>query len=127
MESTLKPIIQSKLSAILQAIDIIQERCKDYDDVNRMISDFWGATIFDSCILRLQTIGENVKSIDDRTGGTFLANYPAIPWRQIIGLRNILAHQYENVDPEIIWSVIKRHLLPLRYVIMQIQQDLEKE
>lgn len=124
MESTLKPIIQSKLAAIVQAIDIIQERCKEYDDVNVLISDFWGATIFDSCILRLQTIGENVKSINDRTNGTFLSDYPNIPWHQIIGLRNILAHQYENVDPDIIWSVIKYHLSGLRVTIVQIQEDL---
>lgn len=124
MESTLKPIIISKVEAIIASIDIIQERCKPYVDVNVMLSDFIGSAIFDSCILRLQTIGENIKSIDDRTKGEFLINYPDMPWHQLIGLRNILAHQYENVDPEIIWNVIQEHLAPLRAVVVQIKEDL---
>jgi len=125
MESTLKPIVISKLDAILVAIDVIEERSKSYEDVHTMISDFWGSTVFDACVLRIQTIGENIKSIDDRTQGSFLTDYPDVPWKQIIGLRNILSHQYENIDPDIIWSVIKRHLKPLRTIVEQIKQDLD--
>lgn len=73
MDSTLKPIIISKLEAICQAIDIISRRSNAYTDVNVMISDFIGSMVFDSIVLRLQTIGENIKSIDDRTkGNSFL-------------------------------------------------------
>ena len=95
MDSTLNPIIISKLEAICQAI-----------------------------VLRLQTIGENIKSIDDRTKGELLSMYPKIPWRHYIGLRNILAHQYENVDPEIVWSVVTSHLDVLKETVMQIKCDL---
>ena len=30
---------------------------------------------------------------------------PAIPWKGIIGMRNILVHQYFSVDPDIIWDI----------------------
>lgn len=124
MDSTLNPIIISKLEAICQAIDIISRRSNAYTDVNVMISDVIGSMVFDSIVLRLQTIGENIKSIDDRTKGELLSMYPEIPWHHYIGLRNILAHQYENVDPEIVWSVVTCHLDALKETVMQIKCDL---
>jgi uncharacterized protein with HEPN domain len=38
---------------------------------------------------------------------------------QIISLRNRLIHSYDNVDDSIIWSVVTRHLLPLKDEVKQ--------
>lgn len=35
----------------------------------------------------------------------FQARFPAVPWRQIIGLRNILGHEYSNIDYDILWVI----------------------
>lgn len=41
---------------------------------------------------------------------------------QIISLRNRLIHAYDNVDDSIIWSILTRHLLPLKdEVIKKLQ------
>lgn len=32
---------------------------------------------------------------------------PQIPWREIIDFRNILVHQYEEVDAQIVWDIIQ--------------------
>lgn len=37
-------------------------------------------------------------------------NNPDINWSGIIGMRNIIVYGYFNVDPEIIWSTIKKRL-----------------
>lgn len=42
-------------------------------------------TIFDSCVMRLQTIGEYVKKIDDKTNKQLLPKYPQVPWVKVIG------------------------------------------
>ena len=39
--------------------------------------------------------------------------YPQIPWGQVIGLRNRLAHGYDRVDLDIVWQIVARHLPPL--------------
>jgi uncharacterized protein with HEPN domain len=36
------------------------------------------------------------------------------PWADIRGIGNILRHQYDEVDPEIIWSVVQRDLGALK-------------
>jgi uncharacterized protein with HEPN domain len=41
------------------------------------------------------------------------ARWPAIPWADIIGLRNRLIHGYDAVDLDILWAIIQRDLTPL--------------
>ena len=36
----------------------------------------------------------------------FKEQHPAIPWRQIKAMRNIVAHSYGTVDPETTWEII---------------------
>ena len=51
------------------------------------------------CILQ---IGELVGKLTD----DFKEQHPAIPWRQIKAMRNIVAHSYGTVDPETTWEII---------------------
>src|SRR5262245_54781554 len=40
--------------------------------------------------------------------------YPAIPWRNIIAIGNKLRHEYQRIDPDIIWEIAQKHLDELR-------------
>lgn len=51
------------------------------------------------------------------------AQYPAIPWAQIIGLRNRLVHGYDAVDLDILWQIIRRDLPPLIAALEEIVQE----
>jgi len=59
-------------------------------------------------IFHLQIIGEAVRSVSPE----FCASHPDIPWSDIIGMRNILIHQYFGIDKEAVWKVVE-HDLPL--------------
>ncbi|MHB0999543.1 MAG: HepT-like ribonuclease domain-containing protein [Armatimonadota bacterium] len=54
----------------------------------------------------IQVIGESACQISEE----MKEKHPDIPWRQIIGMRNILVHAYFNVDPEEIWGVVELDL-----------------
>lgn len=45
-----------------------------------------------------------------RFGEEFCAQHPELPWRQVIGHRNIIAHGYDSVDPELLARTIDEHL-----------------
>ena len=124
MESMHKQIIAQKLDAISESIHIIQERVRGFATIDDMLSSPYGMMVFDSCVMRLQTIGENIKSVDDRTEGKYLGHYPETPWKKIIGLRNIISHEYANIDPEAIWSIFQKHLNPLSDVIEKMRAEL---
>jgi uncharacterized protein with HEPN domain len=49
----------------------------------------------------LEIIGEAANSLSEE----FRAQHPAIPWRDIIGLRVVLAHHYHRVDPGQVWAI----------------------
>lgn len=119
-----KEEIIDKLNQISESIEIIQERCKDYLTVDDFLQSPWGMTIMEACIMRLQVIGETIRGIDDKTHQELLPNYPQVPWRKIIGLRNIISHEYANIDYDIIWVVIDKHLSTLYETIKLVKQDM---
>lgn len=53
MEFTLKEEIIDKLNQILESIDIIQERCKEYHSVDDFLQTPWRMTVLDACIMRI--------------------------------------------------------------------------
>jgi uncharacterized protein with HEPN domain len=55
---------------------------------------------------QIHVIGEAARRVSD----TFSGNHPEIPWKGIIGLRNVLAHEYGEVLVERIWRVATERL-----------------
>ena len=47
--------------------------------------------------MQLVLIGESAKVLDIKNPD-YLAKYPEIPWVEIIGLRNMIAHEYHHID-----------------------------
>lgn len=86
-----------------------------------------GMMRLDSICMLLVTIGEAIKNIDKYTHKSLLPKYPAINWRNVMGLRDIIAHQYFNVDAEIILRIVKINVPQLQKVIEQIIIELKKE
>lgn len=126
MESTLREEITDKLNQILESVVVIQERCQAFYSVDDLLQTPWGITVLDASIMRLQVIGETIKAIDDKTRQTLLINYPQVPWRKIIGLRNIISHEYANIDYDIIWVVIHKYLPTLKETVLLIHKELGK-
>ena len=62
-----------------------------------------------SCML-IEAIGEGVKQVDKITEGKLLTERPEIPWQDIIGIRNHIAHGYFDIDGEIVFDVVKNNL-----------------
>ena len=69
----------------------------------------------------LQILGEAVNALRPE----LQQNHPEIPWASIIGMRNVLVHQYFEVDTDIIWSVVESELpkLKLLFQAMLEAQD----
>lgn len=70
--------------------------------------------LYDAALRNLQTLSEATQLLPaDKK-----AHWPAIPWREISGFRNILVHNYlGNIDPLTVAAVIDKHLQPLEEAI----------
>jgi uncharacterized protein with HEPN domain len=58
----------------------------------------------------LQIIGEALRSISDG----FRREHNDIPWKETIGMRNILVHRYFDLDTDLVWKAVTRDLPDLK-------------
>lgn len=69
----------------------------------------------------LKITGEASKNIST----SLKTKYPAIPWRKIAGLRDILIHQYFGVKMERVWEVTQKDIPELKPQIIAILKAIE--
>lgn len=80
--------------------------------------------LFNSTCMCLQSIGETIRQVDERTEGKLFSLYPTTPWKQIIGMRNIISHEYLSIDPELVFDITRSELHPLLTDIRHILADI---
>jgi uncharacterized protein with HEPN domain len=102
---------------ILECIEIIEGYvCKiGKDEFLKTIQ------IQDSIIRRIEIIGEAVKHIPV----DIKANHTNIVWDHIVGMRNILIHDYWGVDLDLTWKVATKELSNLKTVMLEIKKELD--
>ncbi|MDA3793429.1 MAG: DUF86 domain-containing protein [Elusimicrobia bacterium] len=99
---------------ILECIAKINEYTKDIS-LNRFNKD---TKIQDAVIRRIEIIGEAANNIPKE----IQKKYPDLPWKDIIGMRNILIHHYGGVDLIRIWKVIKSRMTELKKNILILKE-----
>jgi uncharacterized protein with HEPN domain len=57
----------------------------------------------------VEIIGEAAGRVSQNTQ----EEYPEIPWREVIGMRNRLIHGYDSVDLSVLWDTVELDLPPL--------------
>ncbi len=55
---------------------------------------------------KLEILGEAGR----RVSSDFRERHPEVPWKEIIGLRNIISHQYEKVNYAEIYAIVQRQI-----------------
>jgi len=92
---------RQRLLDIAEAI----ERINKYADRGR--EAFEKDELIQNWILHhLQVLGEATAKISI----DFQNSNPIIPWSRIIGMRNILVHDYFGIDIDIVWKVVEKEL-----------------
>jgi|UniRef100_A0A7C3Z416 uncharacterized protein with HEPN domain len=76
----------------------------------------------DAVLRNFEVIGEAVKRLPE----DFRQAHPAIPWRNLAGLRDVLIHQYEGISLKEVWRMVEKDLGPLRQIIAAMLPPLEE-
>lgn len=100
---------QQSLLDIVDSITLIFEYVTDWDDFVQSIKDQ------DAVIRRLTIIGEATK----RLSIEFRASYPHVPWKDMAGLRDVIVHEYDEIDLARLKPVIEIEL-------PKVLQDLQR-
>ncbi|GIV79717.1 MAG: hypothetical protein KatS3mg050_4111 [Litorilinea sp.] len=71
---------------------------------------------FDAVVRNIEIIGEAGRQLPPEMRQAMAE----IPWRKIIGMRNILAHVYFGIDEDIVWDVARNEIPKLEQAVRRL-------
>lgn len=105
------------LKHILESIEVIENFTEDISEDEFMES----VKTRDAVIRRLTIIGEAANNLP----AELKKQYSEVSWGDIIGLRNLLTHEYFGVDLGLTFRIVKQDIPQLKEKISKILKDLE--
>lgn len=108
-----REIVFDILQQIKNSIENLMKWNHGIADMNQLLMSPSGVQDLAGNCMTIMAIGEGFRKIDKITEGRFLSLRPEIPWHQVFGLRNRIAHGYFDIDVDIISEVINDDLQPL--------------
>jgi|SRR5690606_19217435 len=107
---------KARLQHILESIIEVESYLIDVD-----FSGFAGNSMMKfACVKQLEIIGEASNHLSD----DLKANFSTINWSQIVGVRNVLVHEYFGVDFKLVWEIVKNDLPDLKEKVVTIIDSL---
>ena len=79
--------------------------------------------VIDAMLRNIEVIGEAAAQIPD----TIKQQYSHIPWKKIIGLRNIVIHEYFGVDLDNIWKIVTENIPEAKQRLVEMFDELDKK
>ena len=118
-------ILIDSLRKIEQANDRIIKKSACMDSYHYYYNTPSGMERLESTCMLLIAIGEGLKGVDKLTDKQLLVQYPEIDWKGAMGIRDIIAHHYFDLDGEIVYSVVKTKLPDMLVTIRAILKKIE--
>jgi uncharacterized protein with HEPN domain len=119
-----KTLVLDILDDILEATNKIINRSKNIKSSDDFIENETSLILLDSICMQLIAIGQGIKDIDKITQKNLLIQYSNIPWKNIAGIRDILSHNYFNLNAETVYGILGENIEELKETLEQIVIDL---
>ncbi len=115
------------LNQIHKAAVTLLERFEPVKSVDDFTHSPAGMEKLDSICMLLIAIGESLKKLDKITDNSLLPKYPQIDWKKAKGLKDIITHQYFDVNVEAIYDVCNTKIKLLADTVKRIIEDKDKD
>ena len=112
--------MKSQRAYVQHVIDCIQNIAEDSAAGRSGV--FASRTLQDAIVRNLQVLCESTQRINE----AHKERHPEINWQSIGGMRNVLVHDYFEVDFETVWLVVTRDLSPLEKAMNAILAVLDQ-
>jgi uncharacterized protein with HEPN domain len=119
-----KQLVLAILAQIDEALEKIASRAQRIRSADDFTKSPAGMETLDSICMLFIAIGEALKNLDKITGGALLAQHSEIDWTGAIGLRDIIAHHYFDIDAEQVFWICAHELEPLSKAIKSMIKEL---
>jgi len=119
--------IADMLQQLAETLERIQWSFTTVSEPDFFYASVEGREKLDAIGMKLLAVGELLKKIDKKTNKLLLTQYTGIDWSGFIGLRDVIAHDYYNLNPVKIFEICANEIEPLRFAINKIIADLEQK
>ena len=118
-------LLVEKLQTLLEALERIPRRFADIDSPADFTSSDEGIDRMDAICMILIAAGEEIKNIDSKTEGKLLSRYPDIKWRGVMGVRDVLAHGYFQVNADQLFAICQKDIPALIRTVKSMIEDIQ--
>jgi len=109
--------VKNTFEQIRIAIDQLQEWNAEVESAEEYYLSSSGMQKLAASCMLIEAIGEGIKQIDNLTKGNLLPKRPEIPWVEVMGIRNHIAHGYFDINGYLVFSTIKNDLDELKEAV----------
>ena len=117
-------LLYYSLKRIASTIERIINNSQAIDDSQYYVLSPAGMERLESTCMLLLAIGESIKGIGKMTRKQLLPNYPEVDWKGAMGIRDIIAHHYFDIDETIVFDVVKNKLPGMLETINKMIEEL---
>ena len=119
-----KELVVDVLKSVHSSLEQILKRFQAIQASSDFVRDDVGLEKLDGICMQLIATGEGLKHVDRVTNGELYVNYPEVDWKKAMGMRDIIAHHYFDIDHETVYVVCKERIPEMERAVNRILNDL---
>lgn len=115
------------LEQMSNACSMLLEWSKNIHSADDYVSSPSGMEKLAAACMLVESIGEGIKKIDKLAPGFLLEYEPDVPWKDIKGMRDHIAHGYFNIDAGFVFDVVSNEIGPLKRCFIRLRNRIRVE
>ena len=120
-------LLGERLESVLEALQRIPRRLANVPSAEAFAQGDEGKDRLDAICMILIAVGEAFKQIDRKTGGKLLPRYPEVDWPGVMGVRDVIAHGYFDVDAEEVFAICHTDIPVLIQTVRKMLDELRRQ
>lgn len=121
-----KDRIKTYLKVSIEEINLIEKMSAGIKSPQDFGQSITGMTVFRACGMSVQYVTENFIKIRNKVTADFFSSYKQVPWKAVFGMRNVIAHEYTDIDDEAVFNTIHNDMPVLKETAEKILADLDE-
>ncbi len=117
-------LVHERLESVLEALERIPRRLANVPSADTLAKGDEGKDRLDAICMILIAVGEAFKQIDRKTDGKLLARYPEVNWSGVMGVRDVIAHGYFDVDVDEVFNICQTDIPVLIRTVRKIMEQV---
>lgn len=78
--------------------------------------------VIDAIVRNFEIIGEAARNIPEEIKG----KYPFVEWKEMVGFRNVLIHDYFGIEVESVWDTVQNNIPILKKHVLEMKSNYER-